>query len=111
MKQMTNQLRTLASYVATAVANDYESFQSILRDVHKLLATDGLSADNHTILEVLERLVSDGYVKAYTLPDQSDVPFSRDRVEELWFYATSQGKHLANEEPRPDQLDRHLGTH
>ena len=96
---MRNHLTDLAPYVATAVANDYECFDSILEDVGRLLAEDGLSSDQPAVLETLERLVANGYVKAYSLPDQAEVPFSRDRLNELWFYATPQGKRLANEEP------------
>ena len=68
--------------------------------MERLLAEEGLLSDQPAILKTLERLVANGYVKAYTLPDQTEVPFSPNKLNELWFYATPQGKRLANGEPQ-----------
>ena len=94
---MKAQLTQLPAYVAAAVADDYESFDLIVETVVKLLAQDGLSTEGPVILDILGELVANGYVKAYALPATTEVPFSRDRLKELWFYATPEGKRLANE--------------
>lgn len=93
---MRAQLTQLPAYVAAAVADDYESFDLVVETVVKLLAQDGLSTEGAAILDTLEELVASGYVKAYALPATTEVPFTRDRLKELWFYATHEGKRLAN---------------
>jgi hypothetical protein len=93
---MSDSMRLLTD-LANAVANDYESFDTIVDEVMKWARAEGRSFRREDILEALRALIRDGYVRAYEMtPEPRVADFTPERLNELWFYATPIGKKLAN---------------
>jgi hypothetical protein len=93
-------MEMLSEFCLRAISDDYENFAKVLTDVASWTKERGVKANSESILSALEALISDGYAQAYIL--SSDPPgnakavsYSRDRLEELWFYLTPNGKQLA----------------
>ena len=91
----------LKGFVLEAVANDYESFASILEMVSQWLAKGELQASRVAIAAALNRAINEGYVQAYLLsphePHSKVVESSPDRLDDLWFYITPSGKRLVDQ--------------
>lgn len=89
----------LAVYVASSVANDYEPLQMIFEQVGKWFREDRQSVTEGEILDMLTSLIREDYVRAYRLsPEPQLVTGVPKRFTDVWFYATSKGKELANSE-------------
>lgn len=98
MDDLQNQLQ---GFVLEAVANDYESFACILETVSQWLAERDLQASRDAVAAALHRAINEGYVRAYVLsslePHSQAVEFSPDRLDDLWFYATPNGKRFVDQ--------------
>ena len=82
-----------------AIADDYENFDRILRDVKRWAATRGFKPRESAILKALDSLIQASCARAYSLSEAPGakpqiVPFRENRVDELWFYVTPKGKRL-----------------
>ena len=93
---MKNRQRSLDEFIIEAVANDYENFECIVEQVTKWTARTGLHANRQELIDALERAIREGYALAYLLsprePHSQAVDFSRERLDELWFYVTPKGR-------------------
>ncbi len=81
--------------VLNAIADDYESIETILEAVRKF---DDPMATADQVTDALSDLIKDGLAQAYDLspwpPHVKMVDFELSRALELWFYVTSKGKDL-----------------
>jgi hypothetical protein len=86
----------IRAYVLAAVADDYESVETIIGEVVAWGVKGGVAVDRENLIEALGELVAEGWVSAYLLSAQKakaePVPFDRARVEELWFYISPLGR-------------------
>jgi hypothetical protein len=88
----------LYEFVLEAVANDYESFECILKQVMQWATGQVLNVAREEVAEALRRAIREGDVQAFLLspqpPYSQTVEFSPDRLDDLWFYVTPKGKRL-----------------
>ncbi len=84
--------------VLNAIADDYENIETILETVQKF---DSPAATVHQVSETLHDLIQDGLAQAYDLspgvPHATKADFSSNRIDELWFYVTPEGKKFVQE--------------
>ena len=95
-------MRKLKSYVMSAMADDYESLETILESVNWMAGEDGLpNFAEQDIAPELKDLVREGYANAYILsstpPHSSIVDYSDSRAGELWFMLTPAGLRALNQ--------------
>ena len=97
---MTPRKQVIKELVLEAVANDYEDFTYIEKDVQECASKYGAgkrAVSREEVLTALQRLISEDYVRAYNLsaapPGKAvQAAFSVTAVDKLWFYVTPQGK-------------------
>ena len=87
--------------VLRAVSDDYECLQQIIADVEDWSDAQEIVCDRGVVVGALEGLIRDGHVKAYLLssspPGKAEaVNYTADRLDDLWFYVSPNGKKLAN---------------
>ena len=82
------------------IADDYETLDHIfdwLQDHY------GLGTSRAELVDVIGKLIADGYAQAYRLspqpPYSTPVAFSRTEPESLWFYLTPIGLEELQREP------------
>ena len=89
---------TVADYVLNVIADTYESWFMILKEVRRMSKEDGVTVRRSEILNALDRIVTTGMARAYVLsstqPYATIVDWNRDRVRELYYYVTPEGAHL-----------------
>jgi hypothetical protein len=82
--------------VLTAISDDYEDMQNILRYLDRLYAMSSVTPDE--VCEALADLTACGLAQAYLLsprpPHARKVDFDSSRIDQLWFYVTAEGKKL-----------------
>jgi hypothetical protein len=99
---MGNSEHILRELTLRSISDDYETFERVFRDVCLWANERGIIADRASTLATLEGLIGNGYAQAYILssrPPESVLPvtYARDRVGELWYYLTPEGKRLVDE--------------
>ena len=86
----------LHQFVLNTIADDYESFEIVWEHVRRWAAERAVSVGPDSVVETLERAVREGDAQAYLLsphpPHSQPIDFSRDRIDDLWFYLTPKGK-------------------
>ena len=91
---MTKQSQ-LREWVLSSISDDYETLETVLDHAQKFHGTT-VSLDQAS--RALAELIRDGLAQAYELSSQpphvKSADFDPDSVEELWFYATEEGKRL-----------------
>ena len=91
---MTKQSQ-LREWVLSSISDDYETLETVLDYAQKFHGTT-VSLDQAS--RALAELIRDGLAQAYKLSSQpphvKSADFDPDTVEELWFYATEEGKRL-----------------
>jgi hypothetical protein len=83
-------------YVLDAVADGYESWQSILASVRQFAKNGSITVRRSEVLKALQSLVNKGLVQSYLLrPVHVDwataVDWDLNRLHELWYYITPAG--------------------
>jgi hypothetical protein len=85
--------------VITTVSDDFEDFKIVFRETKRMAASRKLKVSKEDVAEAIRRLIAEGYAEAYVLstrsPHSRKVKYTRDRLHELWFYATPRGKRVA----------------
>jgi hypothetical protein len=93
---MMNRLAFLRNCVSTSIADDYEEFGKIAKDVSLWAASRDIEPSREELVSALESLIAEGDATSYLLsasPAKAQpVPYSKERLDELWFYLTPQGK-------------------
>lgn len=94
-------LTSLQSYVINVVANDYENYELIKKEVLNWAAKDHAPATPNAVRDALSAVVRDGLVDCYRFSPASGnyerAEFSASKLDELWFRITSKGKpHLSS---------------
>jgi peroxiredoxin len=92
--------QVIKELVLEAVANDYEDFTYIEKDVQERASKYGAgkcAVSREEVLTALQQLICEDHVRAYNLSAASpgkavQVTFSATAVGELWFYITPHGK-------------------
>lgn len=78
-----------------AMADDYESYEIIIGCITGFAAEAGETLDLAEIPGLLKELIEKGNVDAFELssfaPHAVVVPFSHDRLDELWYYLSPKG--------------------
>ena len=95
--------QAVKEFVVITVSDDYEDFAMVLEMVSDRAKEKGVEVDREAILAALEAAINEGYVQSYELfpptpppPwDWRPVAYSPDRLDELRFYVTPEGKKLA----------------
>lgn len=86
----------LLEFVLEAVANDYESFDSIVEQTTNWAKEKGLAVTRAEITRALRQRIHEKYIQPYLLSSQppfsQKVEFNPDRIGELWFCVTPKGK-------------------
>lgn len=74
--------------IVNAMMDDYESFEIIVRCVKE----EDETVKAMEVQSLLRELIEGGRIRAYDLhvSQREPVPYSHDRVRELWFYPTPQ---------------------
>ncbi len=89
---------TVEDYVLNVIADDYESWLMILKEVRRMSKQDGVTVRRSEILKALDHIVTTGLAKAYVLsstqPYATIVDWNRDRVREFYYYVTPDGVRL-----------------
>jgi hypothetical protein len=96
MKPLSDTDPVIRNLIMGDVADDYEEFEHILKNVTVRARERGISVDRQLIFRKLGELVSQGYIQAYSyLPEHQSFAetanYSADSVDELWFYITPKG--------------------
>ncbi len=91
---------SIRNFVLRAIADDYEDFEMVFSEATKWASEDGrIRVTREEVIRGLEKLIEEGYAKAYLLssqpPHAKPVPFSAEQIGGLWFYITPKGKALA----------------
>lgn len=98
---MEDSSRFIKECVIRAVSDDYEEFERVLADVTGWAVERGVDVDRQRVLRALEDAIAEGYARAYVLsgtpPYSTAVEYSAALLDDLWFYVTPKGKHLARE--------------
>ena len=89
----------LKNWVVSAVSDDYESFEIVLKSTKRMAASRGIKASKTEVAKALERAISEGLVSAYILspipPHSTKVKYRADQLDALWYYVTPHGKSAA----------------
>ena len=87
-------LTPLQSYVVNVVADDYENYELISKEVLDWAAEDRTAASPDAVRDALGTVVRDGLVDCYRFSagNYERVEFGASRLEELWFRISSKGK-------------------
>ena len=90
---------TVRYYVLDVMADDYENFEHVVASVNRWMLEDGKSVTLAEIIEGLKEVIRAGEAKAYELFHRKEnwcieVPFTPERVWELWYYVTPKGLEL-----------------
>jgi hypothetical protein len=86
--------------VINALADGYQNFKGILQLVKICSAESGREPrmTSGEVNEALRKAIREGYIQSYHLsphpPHSQAVPFSADRLDELWFSLTPKGRRL-----------------
>jgi hypothetical protein len=88
--------RLVRNLIMGDVADDYEEFDHVVRNVTVEASEFGVAADRGLVFEKLGELLREGLIQAYEYrpDDRSFVEtqdYSSDRVGDLWFYITPRG--------------------
>jgi hypothetical protein len=88
--------RVIKNLIMGDVADDYEEFEHVLKNVTASAADRGISVDRQVVFDKLKELVKEGRVRAYVyLTKQQSfaetAECSADRIDDLWFYITPKG--------------------
>lgn len=101
--------QALLVLVLNAIADDYENLEIIHKSINEW--DEDLSPESwpprsanpvsrHEIIEALEELSQEGYVQSYCFnacgPNAVAVEFSKDGINDLWFYVTPKGVSAVN---------------
>ena len=82
----------------TAISDDNEDIETVRRYVQKFHET---TISSGQASRALGELVQDGLAQAYLLspqpPHATKVGFDPNRIDELWFYVTPEGKKFVQE--------------
>jgi hypothetical protein len=86
----------IKQFVLNSVADDYESLEILQRDSIRTAQTYGIALERERVLQILQELIQDGLIQAYTfIPPRNEpiaVPFTKDILDELWFFITASGR-------------------
>lgn len=87
-------LTPLQSYVVNVVANDYENYELINKEVLDWAAKDRTAASPEAVRDALGAVVRDGLVDCYRFSqgNYERAEFGGSKLEELWFRVSSKGK-------------------
>jgi hypothetical protein len=89
-------LTPLQNYVVNVVANDYENYDLVSKEVLDWATKERADANPDTIREALAAVVQDGFVDCYRYSQANGsyerAEFSASKLSELWFYVSSKGK-------------------
>lgn len=87
-------LTPLQSYVVNVVANDYENYELINKEVLDWAAEDRTAASAEAVRDALAAVVRDGLVDCYRFSqgNYERAEFSGSKLEDLWFRVSSKGK-------------------
>ncbi len=87
--------------VLSAMSNDYEDFEMVVREACKWAEQDGIIIARQDILRALQELISQGYAQSYVLsstpPHVTPVDFSMENVGRIYFYVTPKGQRLVED--------------
>jgi hypothetical protein len=93
---MTDQDDELKHMVLEAVSNDFEEFETVVRDVQGWAPPDIDVPTAESIERAIMDAIADGEIKAYTLSSTPPhfVPAAAipEVLRSLWFHATEKGK-------------------
>jgi hypothetical protein len=82
--------------VLRAMADDYENLETVCNETSKWTHESGRTITRSEIVQTLETLINEGLAQAYSLSptraSATPVEFNKDKVENLWFYLTPDGK-------------------
>jgi hypothetical protein len=88
-----------------ALSDDYEDFETTFAEAGASALTYGFSLSRQETHEALAELTKSGLVQAYLLspypPHAQEVDFDLNRIHELWFYVTPEGKRFV------ENMDQH----
>jgi hypothetical protein len=95
--------QVIKEFVVSTVSDDYEDFSMVLQVVSDRAKEKGVEVDREAILAALEGAIHEGYVQSYELSPPTPTPewdwrpvvYSAERLNELRFYVTPEGKKLA----------------
>ena len=90
--------QTLKEDVLGAISNDFENLESIVDHLNYFAPEYGGAVDPQRIVNALGELVSERHARAYVFTGKRSpepTTYSPQRVRELWFYVTPEGKQLA----------------
>ena len=93
--------------IIDAIANDYESFETIVHEVNTWSLEQGRHVDIGEIRDGLLELIQCGYAKAYSLSPTSDpmeigISELRSRFESAYYLLTEQGKRSIGAQEVPE---------
>lgn len=93
----------LREYVMSAMADDYESLETIVESVNWMASENDLPGfAMRDVQPTVAELVREGYASAYILsptpPHSTIVDYSDNRADELWFMLTAAGIRAMNEQ-------------
>ena len=94
---MIQQDDDLKRMIVEAVSNDFEEFDTVVREVQNWASTDATVPSLEAIERAIMAAIADGEIGAYTLSSTPPhfVPAAANNPESvrlLWFYATERGK-------------------
>lgn len=107
---MRSERDELERVVLQAVANDYEEFEMVVRDVRRWMGKGHDEPEIGEIEQMLQKSIEDKFVKAYecsetfcqVMPTQANPP----RSHSLLFYITEQGRERLH---RLEEEDKNSG--
>jgi len=93
----------LRGYVMSAMADDYESLETIVESVNRMATENDVPKFAvRDVQPAVAELVREGYASAYILsstpPHSAVVDYSDSRADELWFMLTTAGILAMNEQ-------------
>src|SRR4051812_6736725 len=88
--------RSAVEYVLDVIADDYESFETIVTEVNRLANERGQYFSEQQICESLSAVMAKGLAKSYELsftdPQIKEVPFTRENVGGLSYFLSDKGR-------------------
>jgi hypothetical protein len=89
--------------VISSIADDYEQWTTLLREVDEWLAADGSPVVESDVQDALSNALTKGYASAYSFnAETGNFEVARSPVigvAHLWFLATEAGKALVSNRP------------